>query len=133
MRERAARAPWALAIAFAAGTPACAARAPHALPDPGCRPAATLAFAADSGAADEDYVCFGFDASAVVARTIARVVWIPATGGPNVLHHTKLYAVPDDFPDGPVVCRGMPPGAVGGERWEGGKEEKKATAAKRRE
>lgn len=82
-----------------------------------CRDPHTLSFAADPGAADEAYVCFGFDAAAAHAG-LGGIVWSPPDpSGATALHHATLYAVPSSFPDGPLPCDGMPSGAVGLHVW----------------
>jgi hypothetical protein len=82
-----------------------------------CAGATTFTFVPDTGASAEAYVCFGFDAGAIGGGTIGAVAWTPPAPGPFILHHAKLYAVPGDFPDGPVACDGMPPDAVGLDLW----------------
>jgi hypothetical protein len=112
----------ALAVATALALAGCAARPPiAAAPDTAtaaaCDAAARFSFVPDTGEAAEAYVCFGYDAGAIGGLTIAAVAWTPPAPGPFVLHHAKLYAVPDDFPDGPVACDGMPAGSIGLDVW----------------
>jgi hypothetical protein len=110
-----------------AGLVGCALRPPFDAAADGAVPAdcvapTTFAFVPDTGASAEAYVCFGFDSGALAA-TIGRVTWTPPASGPFLLHHAKLYAVPGDFPDGPVACDGMPADAVGLDVWAPGTSE----------
>jgi hypothetical protein len=74
-------------------------------------------FVPEIGDASEGYVCFGFDPGSLASGTVGGVIWnAPATGA-LLLHHATLYAVPFDFPDGPIACDGMPAGAVGLDVW----------------
>jgi Copper type II ascorbate-dependent monooxygenase, C-terminal domain len=84
---------------------------------PSCATGTTLSFTPDTGAVSEAYVCFGFDAGALAGTTIGAVAWTPPPDGPFVLHHALLYAVPDETPDGPVDCAGMPASALGVDIW----------------
>jgi hypothetical protein len=117
MRSRAALLVAALALS------ACAARsqqpgaASDAAPAAACDAAARFSFVPDTGESAEAYLCFGYDAGAIGALTIAGVSWTPPAPGPFILHHAKLYAVPGDFPDGPVPCDGMPDGSIGLDVW----------------
>lgn len=81
-----------------------------------CLEPTELSFTPDPGDEDEAYVCFGFDAAGAGSglAALGGVVWRQTdAASPTLLHHATLYAVPSDFPDGPVPCDGMPPGAVG--------------------
>lgn len=80
-----------------------------------CEPDESHSFAPDLGSINEDYLCYGFSASAIRNRFIHGIVWSPPPAGGVIWHHATLYAVPGDFPDGP--CDGMPPGAVGLHVW----------------
>ncbi len=64
-------------------------------------------------------MCFGFDAAALGAEAIDAVRWHIAKSGTTV-HHALLYAVTADYPDGPLVCNGMPAGSVGLHVWSPG-------------
>jgi hypothetical protein len=79
--------------------------------DPTCLTPLDLSFAPDTGAADEAYLCFGFEASAFSANTVGGVRWDIATDGGFLVHHAILYAVAADFPDGPSLCDAMPDAA----------------------
>jgi hypothetical protein len=125
------RRPWRVTASWLVGVLGCSAARPatdtdartsdkgHAL----CTAAATFSFAPDTGGASEAYVCFGFDARSLAGGTIGAVTWTPPTAGPSVLHHAKLYAVPGEYPDGPIACDGMPGGAIGIDIWAPGVEE----------
>jgi hypothetical protein len=112
---------WCLAVAGLWCALGCAATPPAAELDaearPLCAAAATLSFTPDTGGPPEAYVCFGFDVRALADATIGAVAWTPPTAGPFALHHATLYAVPADYPDGPVACDGMPAGAAGIDTW----------------
>jgi len=77
-----------------------------------CADALVLGFVPDTAGAPEAYVCYGFDAAPLAGATLRAVTWQFPAGGSVVIHHAKLYAVPGDFPDGPVPCDGMPAGAL---------------------
>ena len=101
---------------------ACTARpplgpAPDVTAGAACDAAGRFTFVPDTGESAEAYLCFGYDAGAIGALTIAGVSWTPPAPGPFILHHAKLYAVPGDFPDGPVACDGMPDGSIGLDVW----------------
>src|SRR5689334_21841120 len=66
---------------------------------------------------DEAYLCYGFDAQALTGQIIKGLVWKAPEGGGVIWHHPRLRAVAGDFPDGPVPCDGMPPGAVSLHVW----------------
>ena len=69
----------------------------------------TLSFTFDAPAGTERYECFGFDASALAGRWLTGIEWkAPAPGSGADLHHAALYALPQDYPDGPVTCDAMP-------------------------
>ena len=118
---------WCFAGAGLCAALGCTARLPAAETDAEagalCAAAATLSFAPDTGGVPEAYVCFGFDVPALAGATLGAVAWTPPTAGPFALHHATLYAVPVDYPDGPVACDGMPAGAVGVDTWAPGVEE----------
>src|ERR1051325_1646070 len=77
-----------------------------------CRAPVELSFTPDTQGADEAYVCYGFDSSAFSSGTIAGVRWRIPSEGAYFVHHAIVYAVAGDYPDGPVVCDGMPASAV---------------------
>lgn len=107
----------ALALALAS---ACGARDPKDVPDSNaCDPVATFEFAPDVPLGEEAYLCFAFDAAAVVnaPRGFARIEAWSRADSPVVLHHTSLYAVPGPFPDRSADCRAMPAGAVPLDVW----------------
>lgn len=83
-----------------------------------CDNPTTLRFVPDTGGAAEAYLCFGFDARAFATSTIRAVHWqAPSSASLFQIHHATLYAVPADYPLGPLVCDGMPPGAIGLHVW----------------
>jgi hypothetical protein len=97
---------------------ACSDRQPERQLSEPCADPLVLPFVPNTQGADEAYVCFGFDVAELGGGTIGAVIWTPPPPGPFFLHHAKLYAVPGDFPDGPVLCGdGMPPGALGLDVW----------------
>jgi hypothetical protein len=71
--------------------------------------ALTLRFGFDAPVNGEQYECFGFDASALAGRWLQSITWTapPPSNGVQ-LHHAGLYAFPEDYPDGPVMCDAMP-------------------------
>ena len=85
--------------------------------DAACRDPLELALQPNTLGADEAYVCFGYDSSAFVGSTVGAVRWSIPSDGEYTLHHAILYAIPEDFPDGPVVCDAMPDAAVGLHVW----------------
>jgi Copper type II ascorbate-dependent monooxygenase, C-terminal domain len=104
-------------MAIACGNPAPDSAAASAV-GPSCDNPTTLRFVPDTGSADEAYLCFGFDAQALATSTIRAVHWqAPSSTSAFQIHHATLYAVPGDYPAGPLVCDGMPPGAVGLHVW----------------
>jgi hypothetical protein len=105
-----------LVLVAVAGLAGCAPRPPLGPSPDGCASATSFTFVPDTGESAEAYLCFGFDPGEVSA-TIGRVAWTPPADGPFILHHAKLYAVPGDFPDGPVACDGMPADAIGLDVW----------------
>ncbi len=70
--------------------------------------ALVLPFRFDAPANGEAYECFGFDASPLQGRWLRQIAWQSPAPGPLELHHATLYAVPADYPDGPVPCDSMP-------------------------
>jgi hypothetical protein len=70
--------------------------------------ALVLRFAVDSPPGSEAYSCFGFDPSAFAGKWLREIAWTPPAPGAVALHHATLYAVPGDFPAGPVACDSMP-------------------------
>jgi hypothetical protein len=86
-----------------------------------CTNPRSFRFVPDTGDAAEAYLCFGFDAGAPAPGTIAGVRWSPPDSeSAYQIHHALLYAVPSDYPDGPVACDGMPAGSVGLHMWSPG-------------
>jgi hypothetical protein len=85
--------------------------------DAGCSDALELEFQPDTLGADEAYVCFGFDSTTLSDASVSAVRWSIPDEGEYVLHHAILYAIPEDFPDGPIVCDAMPDAAVGLHVW----------------
>jgi hypothetical protein len=75
-----------------------------------CAPDVSLSFLADPGSPGaEAYLCFGFDPNILGGAPLRSIhVEEPPPGGPTILHHVSLYALPGDFPDGPVPCVDMP-------------------------
>jgi hypothetical protein len=76
-----------------------------------------LEFLPDTLGADEAYVCFGFDSSRFAGSSVSAVRWSIPDEGEFLLHHAILYAIPEDFSDGPIVCDAMPDAAVGLHVW----------------
>ncbi len=118
-RELPKQSPWGCLVLL---TVACGTPAPDNLTanaaDLSCENPTTLRFVPDTGDADEAYLCFGFDAQAFATSTIRAVHWqAPSSTSAFQIHHATLYAVPGDYPDGPLVCDGMPSGAVGLHVW----------------
>lgn len=104
-------------LALACGNPA-PNSAPANAAELSCDNPTTLRFVPDTGNADEAYLCFGFDALAFATSTIRAVHWqAPSSASAFQIHHATLYAVPGDYPAGPLVCDGMPPGAIGLHVW----------------
>ena len=85
--------------------------------DAPCSDPLELEFQPNTLGADEAYVCFGFDSSTFAESSVSAVRWSIPTEGDVVLHHAILYAIPEDFPDGPIVCDAMPDAAVGLHVW----------------
>jgi hypothetical protein len=98
--------PQRLFVWVAMATCACSSHAAHA-PNDLAVAAVTLDFAIDAPLDGEQRECFGFDASPLTGRWLRRIAWTPPQGAPS-LHHGTLFAVAEDFPDGPVVCDAMP-------------------------
>jgi hypothetical protein len=75
-----------------------------------CAPDVTLSFVADPGSPGaEAYLCFGFDPKVLGGGPLRSIhIEEPPAGGPTLLHHVSLYALPGDYPDGPVSCVDMP-------------------------
>jgi hypothetical protein len=78
----------------------------------------TLSFQPDQVALGaEDYLCYGFDATALAGRAIEQLTWAAPVGGGVSLHHAIAYAMVETFPDGPLSCGAMPASAVGLHVW----------------
>jgi len=73
--------------------------------------AVAFAFSPDLPVGQEAYICFGFDGAPAAGEAIFAIDWTAPTGA-VVLHHAKLYAVPGEYPDGPLACDGMPSGSL---------------------
>lgn len=67
-----------------------------------------LRFSIDAPVGGEQYECSGFDASSLAGRWIRSIAWKAPPAGAVALHHATLYAVPQDYPAGPVTCDTMP-------------------------
>jgi hypothetical protein len=107
MRSRAAALGLVFIAVAAAGCASQSSPAPAAPPPPG--PELTMPFTFDAPAGAEQYECFGFDASRLGARWLTGIDWTPPSVGTGAeLHHASLYALPEDYPDGPVPCDSMP-------------------------
>lgn len=108
----------ALALALLIG--ACEDRdgAPRsAAPDGGTT--VVLSFDVDLPAsADEGYLCYGFDASALGGAAVRGVHWTTPIGG-TTLHHAKLLATAEIFSTSskPFPCDPMPSDAIGLDLW----------------
>jgi hypothetical protein len=72
----------------------------------------SLAFAIDAPVDGEAYQCFGFDASPIAAQWVRGIAWTPPPPGGPSLHHATLFAVPQDYPGGPVSCDSMPSSTI---------------------
>ncbi len=103
-------------LALACGTPQSTETSKES-DDVPCTDPLELEFQPDTLGADEAYVCFGYDSSAFGESTVGAVRWSIPSEGEYMLHHAILYAVPDDFPTGPVLCDAMPDAAVGLHVW----------------
>ena len=64
-----------------------------------------LPFRVDAPANGEAHECFGFDAAPLLGRWLREIAWQSPGPGEVELHHATLYAVPADYPDGPVPVR----------------------------
>src|SRR5262245_48149835 len=67
-----------------------------------------LAFAVDAPIGEEAYACFGFDAGAIASGYLRAIRWRPPEAGSVVLHHASLFALAENYPDGPLPCDIMP-------------------------
>jgi hypothetical protein len=75
---------------------------------PPTAPPFTLRFTVDAPTGSEAYTCFGFDASPLAGDYLRGIAWSPPATGGVALHHASLYALSQDYPDGPVGCDTMP-------------------------
>jgi hypothetical protein len=75
---------------------------------PHSAPASALDFAVDAPTGGEAYTCFGFDAAPFAESWLHGIAWTPPSPGAVALHHAALYALAEDYPDGPVPCDAMP-------------------------
>ncbi|HEY4158899.1 MAG TPA: hypothetical protein VGM29_12410 [Polyangiaceae bacterium] len=102
---------------------ACSTAAPSSEPSEAatpftCKNPLTLRFIPDTGAAAEQYLCFGFALGALGGKNVRAVLWDPPDAASQFqIHHATLYAVTSDYPEGPVVCDGMPANSVSLHLW----------------
>lgn len=82
---------------------------------PASSSSSTFAFTADAPLGGEAYVCFAFDATPFIGRTLRAIRWQPPQGAVS-LHHATLYAFAGDTPEAPWPCDEMP-NAVGLHIW----------------
>jgi hypothetical protein len=92
----------------ASGSPACSSRSSGGAADAAPGDSLVLPFSIDAPPGGEVHTCFGFDASALAGRWVREVAWTAPPPGDVQLHHAALYAVPGDYPAGPVACDTMP-------------------------